>query len=188
MTAPRFRVYFANSHGPDGKEYLDVDDATPYALQEGHNVLRVEELIPPHSSGASAITKESLERELADSVEHLRVLRLECTRMERIIESVKQLIDAKYSNVPSQTPASVMLFDALSSPGRQRFAEMSIRDAMRTVLREHHGPMKVRQIYEVLEANGKHIGGKSPTETVRAVLVRQKRLFKRTNGNWSLVE
>lgn len=131
------------------------------------------------------ITKEALENEFREAAERLGVLKSEQEKLERILASLSQLLQAKYGDAPP-LPATVPLFKGLSS-SRRRFADTSIKDALRLILHERRKPMSTRELFTELEAGGKRIGGKSQTETVRAILYRYSKIFSKTeDSKWTL--
>lgn len=131
------------------------------------------------------ITKEALEQELRETADRLDSLRSEQERLERIVASLAQLLQAKFGEAPPLP--NIPLFRNLAASSKGRFASLSIKDGLRLILQDRKRPMTVRELFHELDSGGKKLGGRTKTETVRAILYRNLKTFRKTDdGKWTL--
>lgn len=129
------------------------------------------------------LNREAIEQELTEARERLKALEIDLERQRRIVSHLSGLHAAKYGEASSLT--SIPLFEDAVPVGKGRFANMTIKEAVRTILQERGGSMTVKEILTILEAGGKKFKGKTKTGTIRSILKRD-RMFFRTNGAWTL--
>lgn len=133
--------------------------------------------------------REELETRLAAAVAQLRAAEGEVTRLKRHIQGVKEVISTLDHGAGAFDAG---LFNELMHPGqppKRSLARMSIKDAALTVLAERKQPMKVRDLFDAIQAGGKKIGGKVPRETLRAILRSYGGRFKKTpDAKWIIAD
>ncbi|HEX9532041.1 MAG TPA: HTH domain-containing protein [bacterium] len=129
------------------------------------------------------LNREAIEQELSEARELLKALEIDLDRQRRIVAHLTGLLAAKYGEASSLQ--GIPLLEDVTPVGRGRFANATIKEAVRTVLQERGEPVTVKEILAVLEAGGKRFKGKTKAATVRSILKRD-RIFHRDNGGWTL--
>ncbi len=128
--------------------------------------------------------REEIEARLAAATEELRSTEAQVTRLKRRVEGFKEVL-ASFAE-PKPRPGAVLFRLPLPTKGSP-LSLMSIKDAAKTVLADHGEPMTAREIFEEMVARGKKPGGKSPIETLRAILRTTDDAFKKTpDSKWTL--
>lgn len=124
-----------------------------------------------------------VELRLGAALEELRTAEAQVTRLKRRVEGLKEVM----ASFAEPKPRGPVLFRLPSS--KRSLAQMSIKDAAKTVLKEHGEPMTTREIFDEIVARGKKPGGKSPIETLRAILRSTDDVFKKTpDSKWTVFD
>jgi len=127
--------------------------------------------------------RQDIEARLGAAVEELRIAEAQVTRLKRRVEGFKEVL----ASFAEPKPRGVLF--RLPASGKRSLAQLSIREAAKTVLKEHGEPMTAREIFEEMVASGKKPGGKSPIETLRAILRSTDDTFKKTPDlKWTLAD
>src|SRR5574341_124482 len=129
------------------------------------------------------MNREVIEQELADARERLKALEIDIERQRRIVSHLTGLLAAKYGEASSLP--SIPLLEDVTPVGKGRFANSTIREAVRTILQERGDPVSVKDILAALESGGKKLKGKTKAATIRSILKRDP-AFHRMNGGWTL--
>lgn len=132
--------------------------------------------------------REELQERLERAKERLRSVEAEATRLKRLIAGLKDVL-ATLDQEGLQLSEGLPFKDLPPPSPRSALATMSIKDAACSVLAQQQRPMSVRELYDALAAGGKIVGGKTPTETLRAVLNRYDSDFRRMpDAKWILAD
>ncbi len=126
--------------------------------------------------------RAEIETRLGAAVDELRATESQVTRLKRRIEGFKEIL----ASFDQPKPAA-SLFRLPSS--KHSLSHMSIKDAAKAMIKERGEPMTAREIFTEIVARGKKPGGKSPIETLRAILRSTDDTFKKTpDSKWTLAD
>jgi hypothetical protein len=109
---------------------------------------------------------QALEDELADVMMKRDVLEQREMALESALESLRELVSIN-GEPPKPTSPNKPLFK------RNAFANLSITEASIRYLRVLGEKQTNRQVVDALLQGGKQLGGKSPADTVRSLLLRE---------------
>lgn len=132
--------------------------------------------------------REVLERQLSWASQNLQKAKYEVQKWETVMTSISRLLRALHTTAPGEKNQSD--FAVLASPDVPQIdvRDMTLKDGIKTVLKEHRLPMSVDEIVHTLESREKRIGGESRRENVRATMHRYGDLFVRTDKGWTLTD
>jgi hypothetical protein len=130
--------------------------------------------------------------ELADQIERakerLKIIEAESIRLKKFISGGRDVLaalDQEHAKTTSKLP-----FENLPAiQPEHSLATLSIKDAALAVLRSSAQPMTVKELLKAMGIGGKIVGGKVPSDTLRATLRSYDDIFKQDDDHrWRSVE